>query len=68
MRRYVRINALASSPQRSGLLPVTAPTIWRWARDGKFPAPVKLSAGTTAWLLDDVEAWLQQRAATGASK
>jgi predicted DNA-binding transcriptional regulator AlpA len=24
---------------------------------GKFPSPVKLSAGITAWRIEDIEAW-----------
>jgi predicted DNA-binding transcriptional regulator AlpA len=27
------------------------------ARLGKFPKPVKLSAGITAWRLEEIEAW-----------
>jgi predicted DNA-binding transcriptional regulator AlpA len=32
-------------------------TLWRWAREGKFPAPVKLSTGSTRWRESDVKAW-----------
>jgi len=32
-------------------------TPWRWAKEGKFPQPVRLSPGCTRWLLADLEEW-----------
>ena len=32
---------------------VSRATIWRWARDGRLPAPEKLSAGVTRWRWSD---------------
>lgn len=40
--RYLSVKSVA---QR---FDVSVNTIWRWARNGKFPAPVKFS-GTTRW-------------------
>lgn len=34
-------------------------TLWRRVKDGKFPAPVKLSERVTAWRVEDVHAWMQ---------
>jgi len=31
--------------------------IWRWARKGDFPAPVRLSPGCTRWRFSDVVDW-----------
>ena len=31
-------------------------TPWRWVRDGKLPAPIKIN-GSTRWKLSDIEAW-----------
>jgi len=31
-------------------------TPWRWVRDGKLPAPMKIN-GATRWKLSDIEAW-----------
>ena len=59
-KRYIRIRELASTPTRDGMLPVSGATIWRWVRAGKFPAPVRLGAGTTAWPVEAVEAFLQR--------
>jgi len=58
-RRYIRIGQLASTPTREGMLPVSAPTIWRWVKIGKFPQPLKLGPQTTAWPLEAVEQFLQ---------
>jgi prophage regulatory protein len=59
--KYIRIGDLASTPAREGRIPVSAPTIWRWSKAGKFPQPVRLGPQVTAWLLQDVEAWEQSR-------
>lgn len=29
-------------------------TIWRWARSGKLPAPLKVSDATTRWRVGDI--------------
>ena len=38
-------------------------TIWRWARNGKFPPPISLAARVTRWRMSDVLAWEQRRVA-----
>jgi predicted DNA-binding transcriptional regulator AlpA len=51
--------------RRSGLAPlvidVAHSTLWDWVRAGKFPPPVKLSDGVTAWRAADVAAWIEGR-------
>jgi len=67
-RRVIRINKLATTPPsptkpgNAGRLPVSPATIWRWVREGKFPAPFKLSASVTVWDLDLVDAFIAQQA------
>ena len=63
-QRFVRMNQIASAPGRAGLLPVTAPTVWRWVQQGEFPKPIRLGPGTTAWRLEDIEGFIKQRAAS----
>jgi predicted DNA-binding transcriptional regulator AlpA len=58
---FIRLAQLASFPGKSGRIPVGPNTIWRWVREGKFPAPVSLGANVTAWRLSDVEAWEASR-------
>ena len=36
---------------------VSPNTIWRWVREGKFPAPVKLGENCTRWRIADITAW-----------
>lgn len=44
---------------------VNRSTVWRWTQHGKFPQPVKLSAGCTRWKLAEVEAWERSRGEGG---
>jgi len=48
---YVTDNLLAARYN------VCRQTIWRWAQQGKFPAPIVLSPGCTRWHLPTVEQW-----------
>jgi predicted DNA-binding transcriptional regulator AlpA len=56
--RIIRIAQLATTPKKSGILPVSPATIWRWVRDGKFPKPIKLGASVTGWHVDEIEAFV----------
>lgn len=58
--RIIRIADIASTPTKTGILPVSPATIWRWVRDGKFPQPFKLSAGVTAWHAADVAQFIDE--------
>lgn len=67
-QRVIRINELASTPAtptkpaKSGLLPVSPATVWRWVREGKFPKPFKLGASVTVWDVALVEEFIKRRA------
>ena len=39
---------------------VSKDTIWRWRRDGEFPAPYRLGGRTARWRLSEIEAWEAQ--------
>jgi predicted DNA-binding transcriptional regulator AlpA len=45
-----------------GIVPFSASTLWRRVREGKFPAPLKVSESVTAWRVKDVRAWLENPA------
>lgn len=64
-RQLIRINNLASLPGQKGLIPVSPATIWRWVREDKFPAPIRLSGRVTAWEVAKVDAWIQSQAEGG---
>jgi prophage regulatory protein len=40
-------------------VPVTAPTLWTWVRQGKFPKPRSISPNKTVWIEAEVDAWMQ---------
>lgn len=40
------------------IIPVSRSTFWAWVRTGKFPAPIKLSAGVSCWRKKDVISWI----------
>jgi len=45
-------------------IPFSKIHLWRLAREGKFPAPVKLSHSRNAWVEEEVEHWLEQMVAS----
>jgi prophage regulatory protein len=55
-RRTMRIRMVA---EKTGL---AASSIWRLARKGQFPPPVRLSAGCTAWFEHEIDEWLNEKA------
>jgi prophage regulatory protein len=41
---------------------VSYPTIWRWVRDGKFPAPREIGGKdvrAVRWVQSEIEAWME---------
>ncbi len=42
-----------------GLIPVSRATWWAGVKSGRFPQPVKLSEGTTAWRVEDLRALIE---------
>ncbi len=48
---YLSVNQVATR------FNVSKDSIWRWRRDGEFPAPMKLGGRTTRWRLSDIEEW-----------
>lgn len=65
-KTILRVADIATTPNKTGILPVSPATIWRWVSKGQFPAPFKLSAGVTGWYAADVEAFIAQRAQEAA--
>jgi len=57
-QRVYRMAGLATTKNNQGLLPVSPATIWRWVKDGTFPAPFKLGLNTTVWSANAVDAWV----------
>ena len=59
--RIIRIADLATTPKKTGMLPVSPATIWRWVRDGKFPKPFKLGTCVTGWYASEIDAFVEAR-------
>ena len=55
---------MSRASQLIPFLPFGSSTLWAWSRDGRFPAPVKLSPTITAWLNADVIEWLESHTST----
>ncbi|MFX4371634.1 AlpA family phage regulatory protein [Acinetobacter baumannii] len=50
---YVNINDILPH------LPIKRSTVWKWAKNGRFPAPVKIHS-LTCWRCEEIHAWLKQ--------
>lgn len=50
-----------ASPPVPRMLPFSRATLWRKVKEGDFPAPVRISAGITAWRMEQIEVWLNSR-------
>jgi prophage regulatory protein len=55
-----RILRLPGVIQKSG---IQRDSIYRLAKSGQFPRPVKLSERASGWFEDEIDAWLEKRAA-----
>lgn len=49
------------------ILPISRPTLWRWVKTKKFPAPVSMgSTGRVkAWRVEDIADWMARQAPQG---
>jgi prophage regulatory protein len=61
----------ANQPPRLMRLPdvmaVTAlcrDSVYRMAREGRFPKPIKIGDRASAWLEPEIQAWIERRAAS----
>lgn len=43
------------------IIPFSSATLWRMVKAKKFPAPVKLSSRVTAWPVESIRTWMQER-------
>ncbi|SLJ83774.1 helix-turn-helix transcriptional regulator [Psychrobacter sp. DAB_AL43B] len=59
---------MSRASQLIPFLPFGSSTLWAWSRDGRFPAPVKLSPTMTAWRNADVIEWLESHTSTTSEK
>lgn len=65
---FLRIWQIVGDKKKNipAIVPMSAPTVWRLSRTGKFPKPYILTPGVTAWKADEVFAWCDSRTKTRA--
>ncbi|MCP4309479.1 MAG: AlpA family phage regulatory protein [bacterium] len=56
-RRALRARAVAAK------IGTAESSVWRLVQRGLFPPPIKLSPGCTRWFEDEIDAWLDAKAA-----
>jgi prophage regulatory protein len=47
-------------PTVVALFATSRSTLWRWIKEGRFPAPYKLGPGTTGWDVADLRAHMDK--------
>lgn len=59
---FVRLSQLVGNPNTGslGILHLSRTTLWRMVRDERFPSPVHISSGITAWRVADVRKWQEK--------
>lgn len=62
--KHLPPQGMSRASQLIPFLPFGSSTLWAWSRDGRFPAPVKLSPTMTAWRNADVIEWLNSHTST----
>ena len=55
---YNNFIRIAGVMQRTGL---ARSTIWLWVKQGKLPAPIKLSDRVTVWRESDLNDWMSSQ-------
>jgi len=57
---FLRLSQIIGNPKAHppipALIPVSKSTWWSEVKAGRYPAPVKLSKGVTAWRAEDIAA------------
>ena len=66
--KYLPPQGMSRASQLIPFLPFGSSTLWAWSRDGRFPAPVKLSPTMTAWRNADVIEWLESHTSTNSEE
>ena len=64
LRRLRDLRNLSARPRRArqatpGLIPVSESSWWAGIKIGRYPTPVKLGPGTTAWRSEEIETLLR---------
>jgi len=55
------MNPYLRDKQVAEMLTIGRSSVWRMVKEGKLPAPFKLSEKVTVWKLSDIEAFIASR-------
>ena len=61
--KHLPHQGMSRASQLLPFVPFSKTTLFEWSKDGRFPAPVKLSPTMTAWRNSEVIAWLEGQSA-----
>ena len=56
---------LLRRPEVQKLTALPTSTLYRYMKEGRFPAPLKIGERAVAWPLSEVQAWLADRPRAG---
>ena len=51
----------STDPPTPAIIPLSKSSIWQMVKEGRFPRPVKLGERCTAWRVEDLRQWIQDR-------
>lgn len=55
-------SAWTRQPMVEGMFSISAPTVWRWVKQGILPRPRKLGPNTTAWNVGELRDAMERMA------
>lgn len=61
--KHLPPQGMSRASQLLPFVPFSKTTLFEWSKDGRFPAPIKLSSTMTAWRNSEVIAWLEGQSA-----
>jgi len=60
---FLRLSQIIGDPKAkppiTPIIPVGKSTFWAGVKLGRYPAPIKLSPGTTVWKAEDIRAFIE---------
>ncbi len=59
---FLRLSHIVGNTKTGTLpvIPVSKSTWWEGVKNGRFPKPIKLSPGVTAWRVEDIRKYIER--------
>lgn len=68
---YLRISQIVGNPKANppipAIIPIAKSTWWAGVKSGLYPQPLKLSPQVTVWRVEDIKAFIAERAKKASS-